>query len=136
MLDFRKDETESTVKVSSAPDMGSVSAGLAARINYDPITGNLNYRGRMNDAHYNELQGMFSDAGDLVMVTVLRDRTRSTSRIPNNNGTLIVREDVTMEELQLYILNMDNGGDYLSGLGFLKTWADTETGNTYTLEPI
>src|SRR5690606_36953043 len=96
----------------------------------------ITYTGRMSDHHYNILSGLFSLDSDKSVITDIRNRSRSVNRIANNNGTLLVPNDVSMPELNLYILNMDNNDNEFTGLQFLKSWTEHQTGGNYLMEEI
>ncbi len=60
----------------------------------------------------------------------------ATPKIGQTSGHLQVRNNATAEDLVAYILHTASASDELTGLGFLRSWADTMLGDTFTLERI
>ncbi len=135
-LDFHKRETETTGIVSSIPNLVTLPAAVRNRVKFDTKNMCLIYTGRMADSHYKALLLLFPSAEDKAVITDMMNRSKSTSRIVNRNGTLTVFSDIGMDELSLYLLNMENGDNALTSLGFIESWINKKTGSNYRLESI
>lgn len=133
---FSKIESVTSGNTSIIPDLSTLPEDLAPRVNVELAAKKITYTGRMSDHHYNILSGLFSLDSDKSVITDIRNRSRSVNRIANNNGTLLVPNDVSMPELNLYILNMDNNDNEFTGLQFLKSWTEHQTGGNYLMEEI
>jgi hypothetical protein len=60
----------------------------------------------------------------------------ATPRIDQASGHLRVRSNATAEDLVAYILHTASAPNELTGLGYLRSWVNTQLSDTFTLEEI